>query len=239
MLTQYIGNEDTSPWRDFHSDAGNTVIVQSLLPPTNGVPDAAHSRQPNGNVFPHYHLAAQFQLVSKGSAKYPDFTLNSIGVHYTDHCTPYGPFTTSEDYVHYVVHTKPGPVVKIETRAARDKINRRGREIAVSGEDIEWTRMPDHEGFRRKVLFREPSGVGVEIVEFPPNAELKLKGSDWGRYEVVVEGTAFCGDEEIRTEGLRYTEGDETPTPLKSGPDGATIVILEYDQDAERSYVED
>jgi hypothetical protein len=54
----------------------------------------------------------------------------------------------------------------------------------------------------------------------------------FGRYEVVLEGSAIIGGREIGPPGLRYTRGDGAPEPLVAGSGGATIAFLTFDADA-------
>ena len=107
MLKQYIVDESMGTRRTLVRDTGRELKVRILLDGLDGGPEATHSHQPGSKVRPHYHLGAQFQLVVQGKAAYPTFQVEAIGVHYTDHNTPYGPFQTTEDYQMFVVHARP------------------------------------------------------------------------------------------------------------------------------------
>jgi hypothetical protein len=96
-------------------------------------PELVRARFSGREVEPHYHRAAQFQLLLDGNLQFPDFRMEGIAVHYTDHNVPYGPFTTSGRHDMVVVHAKPAGVQYMKN-AVRDpglrkEINRAARFI--------------------------------------------------------------------------------------------------------------
>ena len=107
-------------------ERGRELKVRILLDGLDGGPEATHSHQPGSKVRPHYHLGAQFQLVVRGTATYPTFDVEAIGVHYTDHNTPYGPFETTEDYEMFVLHAKPAGQLYMDTPENRSRGEPRG-----------------------------------------------------------------------------------------------------------------
>ena len=234
MPKEYVVDDAAVEYYHLESGNGNPIRVKVLLDDSDaGGPEATRAYQPNSNVKPHFHLAAQFQLVTQGTVKFPTETLSGIAVHYTDHAVPYGPFTTTPDYHMYVVHAKPGGQIFMTEPEAREKVNRTGREIAACEADVAWEAMPGHAGARRKVLFREATGLGAEIIECPPGMDLRTGGSRYGRYDIVVKGSASVEGKPISQYGLRFVSGDGAPAAMRAGAEGATVVLLEYDQDAE------
>lgn len=236
MLNEYVVDDSGEQWRSFKRENKGDLHVRVLLGGENDGPEAVHAYQPNSTAPPHFHLGAQFQLVLGGEAKYPDHTIKAIGVHYTDHNRPYGPFDCSTDYQHLVIHAKPAGQIDMKDPDAREQANPAGREIAASAEDIEWEASPEVAGARRKVLIGEASGLRVEVIEAPAGAEIEAGPAPHGRYDVVVEGSATIGGQEVKNSNLRYFQGDEAPGSMVCGPEGATIVMLQYDEDASKAY---
>jgi hypothetical protein len=203
-------------------------------------PELVRARFPGREVEPHYHRAAQFQLLLEGNLQFPNFRMEGIAVHYTDHNVPYGPFTTSGQHDMVVVHTKPAGVqyVKdaIRDAALRKEINRAGREMHRSASDVEWQPVPGHEGVRRKTLISLDGGPVAEIAECAPGVELPESTAPFGRYEFVVKGSAWLNGNQLGPETVRFVQSADRSTPLCAGRDGATFVILTFDNDAAESY---
>jgi hypothetical protein len=184
-------------------------------------------------VEPHYHRAAQFQLLLDGNLQFPDFRMEGIAVHYTDHNVPYGPFTTSGRHDMVVVHAKPAGVQYMKN-AVRDpglrkEINRTGREIHCSAGDVQWQAVPGHEGIGRKILFSQDGGPAAEIVECAPGIELPEPAAAFGRYEFVVKGSAYLNGSRLGPETVRFVQSTEPIAALWSGLAGATFVVLTFD----------
>lgn len=203
-------------------------------------PELVRARFSGREVEPHYHRAAQFQLLLDGNLQFPDFRMEGIAIHYTDHNVPYGPFTTSGQHDMVVVHTKPAGVQymkdAVRDPVLRKEINRTGREVHCSASEVEWQPIPGHEGAQRKVLFSHENGAGAEVVECAPGVELPRSAAPFGRYEFVVKGSALLNGNVLGSETVRFVQSDERVAPLRSGPDGATFVVLTFDQDAAESY---
>jgi len=203
-------------------------------------PELVRARFSGREVEPHYHRAAQFQLLLDGNLQFPDFRMEGIAVHYTDHNVPYGPFTTSGQHDMVVVHAKPAGVQHmkdaVRDAALRKEINRAGREMHCSAGEVEWQTVPGHEGVRRKTLFSQDGGPAAEIVECAPGIELPGAAAPFGRYEFVIKGSACLNGSELGPETVRFVQSTEPTAALCSGKDGATFVVLTFDSDAAESY---
>jgi len=180
-------------------------------------------------------MGAQFQLVVKGKATYPNFSVEGIGVHYTDHNTPYGPFETTEDYEMFVLHAKPAGQLFMDTLENRAKANPDGRELAKSAAEVDWEDF-GIQRLRKKVLFDEPSGLKAEIIQVPAGEHVPFGPAPFGRYEIVAEGTAIVAGTTLTPYNLRYTVGEDAAAPIVAGPNGLALVMLLYDEDASKSY---
>ncbi len=237
MSLEYIANDSDFSWTDFYSKGKHAGRFKTLLRCGANGPEASHSERWSAHQPAHFHPAAQFQLATRGWARYPTYEIQAVSLRYTDHNVPYGPFETSPDYHHYVLHAKPGAQVVMTDPRARKHVNRGGREIIVSEEDVEWLPVEGSPGARRKVLIEEPSGVRAEILELPSGTEAPVQKAEFGRYELVLKGSVRAGDSKILTDGLRFVIGDDASKPLVGGPEGAVVVLMQYDRDADRSYV--
>jgi len=223
-------------WKSLAMEGGETRL-QMYLRGTDGGPEAVRARISEGyKVEPHFHLAAQFQLLLEGTMEFPTFRLDAPAVHYTEHNVPYGPFVVRNGHDMLVLHTKPGGVVMMRDRARRYEANTRGRELTGCAHEVGWEPVPGHPGARRKVLIPASAGPTAELVECPPDMEYRAPAPAYGRYEVVQAGSVFVGGRKLGPKGLRFVDAGEEVAPLRCGPEGATLIVLTFDQDAATSY---
>lgn len=233
----FIVEQSAVPWKALSLDRGGEVRLQMYLQGDDGGPEAVRARISAGyTVEPHFHLGAQFQLLLAGSMQFPTFRLDAPAVHYTDHNVPYGPFVVSPGHDMLVLHTQPAGVVMMNDKKGRWQANVRGREITRCAHEVDWEPMPGHAGARRKVLISERQGLAAEIIDCPPGMEYTAPASSYGRYEVIVKGSAAVDGMTLDTNSLRFVPAGTSAVPLQCGPTGATLIVLTYDQDAEQSY---
>jgi len=235
MSQEIVVDLSKVPWKTY---AGKYEL-QMGLDGSQG-PELVRARFSGREVQPHYHRAAQFQLLLDGTLQFPDFRMDGIAVHYTDHNVPYGPFTTSGRHDMVVVHTKPAGVQymkdAIRDPELRKEINRAGREIHASAADMEWQATPGHAGVQRKTLFSIDGGPAAEILECAAHAELPESTTPFGRYEFIIRGTTRLKGTELGPETVRFVQSNERTASLCAGPDGATLIVLRFDRDAAESY---
>jgi hypothetical protein len=185
-------------------------------------------------VYAHMHLTSQFQLLLGGSMDFPRGVkhLEALAIHYTDHNMPYGPFAVSDKHDMLVLHPKAGGIVSMANLDARRKINLRGRLFASLASDLEWQTFPGTEHSSFKFLMPPDFGPAAVIARAPAHAALAMPAAEFGRYEVVLDGSAIMDGEEIGPPGLRYVRGLEAAEPLVTGDRGATVAFLTFDRDA-------
>ena len=58
-----------------------------------------------------------------------------------------------------------------------------------------------------------------------------MPAPQFGRYEVVLEGSVSVEGHEIGPPGFRYASGEHPVEPLLTGDDGASVVFLTFDRD--------
>jgi hypothetical protein len=235
MNQEIIVDLSKVPWKTYRG----TYEIQIGLDGSQG-PELVRARFPGREVEPHYHRAAQFQLLLDGTLQFPAFRMEGIAVHYTDHNVPYGPFTTGGPHDMVVVHTKPAGVQyvrdAIRDPALRKEINRTGRELHCSAGEVEWQSVRGHEGVRRKILVSLDGGPAAEVVECAPGVALPGSAARFGRYEFVVKGSAYREGNKLGPETVRFVQSTEPAATLTSGSDGATFVILTFDSDAAKTF---
>ena len=185
----------------------------------------------------HFHDAAQFQIMLTGSMVFPHLGLDAPELHYTDTNTAYGPFVAgkaTESSICAVLRNKSAGIVwNWERDKFRGELNLDGREILGRFSDQQWEESPRSlQGIRRKTLFgvdglNEPK---AHMYECEPGSVLKIPAAPHGEFQAMLKGSATFGDTEIRPFSMRYIVGDEPASDLTSGPEGATWVIMTFDE---------
>ena len=70
------------------------------------------------------------------------------------------------------------------------------------------------------------------MVRAPAHAALAMPAPEFGRYEVVLDGSVIIEGQEIGPPGLRYTRSEQAAEPLVTGDNGASVAFLTFDKDA-------
>jgi len=237
MIKQYVTDASTIPPQSIPRPYvfpgwPNGVVIQSqtLLVGGEGGPWGTCTSFPeNTGSQAHFHTSSQFQFLLSGSMDFPDHHIEAPGVHYTDHCVPYGPFTVSQDHAMAILRPRRNRQIFATDPQIRKLVNREGRTFVRNASEVDWEPDPMNEGVRRKVLVPNIA----EIVECPANADFKSGPDPWGQYQVVYEGSVVIGGKELGRRSLRFVRGDEPPSPLHCGSEGATLILLTFDEDSE------
>ena len=234
MDRSYIVDSANAPWKRGASE-GVAFECQVLLPGDDGGPEAMRFRFDDcPSVYAHMHLTAQFQLLLSGAMDFPRGVkhLDAPAIHYTDHNMPYGPFAVSGGHDMLVLHPKAGGIVAMANLEARRQINLRGRLFAGSASQSEWRPLPGAGHSQFKFLTPPDFGPAAVVVRAPAHAALGMPAPEFGRYEVVIEGSVVVEGREIAPPGFRYVRSDSPVEPLLTGSDGASVVFLSFDRDA-------
>ena len=234
MQASYIVDSANAPWKR-SSTEGIEFACQVLLSGEDGGPEAMRFRFDDcPSVYAHMHLTAQFQLLLNGAMDFPRGVkhLEGTSIHYTDHNMPYGPFAVSRGHDMLVLHPKAGGIVSMVNLDARKQINLRGRLFAASASGVEWRPLPGAEHSQYKFLTPPDFGPAAVIVRAPAMAALGMPAPEFGRYEVVLEGSVTIEGREIGPPGFRYVRSDQPVEPLVTGADGAVVAFLSFDRDA-------
>lgn len=234
MQNGYIVDAAALPWKRSATE-GVAFECQVLLSGEDGGPEALRFRFDDcPSVYAHMHLTSQFQLLLKGAMDFPRGVkhLEGLAIHYTDHNMPYGPFAVSGGHEMLVLHPKAGGIIPMANLDARRQINLGGRISAAVASAAEWHPLPGVADTHFKLLLPHDLGPAAVVVKAPAGAALAMPPGNFGRYEVVLEGSAIIEGREIGPPGLRYTRGERSSAPLVTGSDGATIAFLTFDKDA-------
>lgn len=230
---QCIVEPSAVPWKTLALERGGETRLQMYLKGRDGGPEAIRAQiSENYTVEPHFHYAAQFQVLLEGSMAFPLVRLEAPAVHYTEHNTPYGPFTVSGGHDMLVLHAKPGGVAVMRDKKRRWQANVRGRELTRCAHEVEWQPMPGCPHVRRKLLIPPSFGPVAELVEFPAGSEFTPPVPEYGRYEVVYSGSVVLLGEQLGPKALRFIPGGEQAAPFTAGSEGVRMIFVSFDQDA-------
>jgi hypothetical protein len=231
----YVIDSANMPWKR-SSTEGIAFDCQVLLSGEDGGPEALRFRFDDcPSVYAHMHLTSQFQLLLNGSMDFPRGVkhLEALAIHYTDHNMPYGPFAVSNAHDMLVLHPKAGGIISMANRDARRQINLRGRIFAALASGSEWQPLPGGGPAVFKFLMPPDYGPAAVVVKSPAHAALGMPAAEFGRYEVVLEGSVIIAGREIGAPGFRYVRGPNAAEPLVTGEEGASVAFLSFDRDAE------
>jgi hypothetical protein len=234
MQPCYIVDAASVPWKRSATE-GITFACQVLLGGEDGGPEALRFRFDHcPSVYAHMHLTSQFQLLLDGTMDFPRGVkhLEALSIHYTDHNTPYGPFAVSTNHDMLVLHPKAGGLISMANRDARRQINLRGRILACVAADTEWRALPGVDGAAFKHLIPPDLGPAAVVVRAPAHAALAMPAAQFGRYEVVLDGSVIMGGQAVGSPGFRYVHGEQPAEPLVTGAGGASVAFLTFDRDA-------
>jgi len=234
MRNTYIVDSARAPWKRGSSE-GIAYACQVLLTGEDGGPEALRFRFDDcPSVYGHMHLTAQFQLLLNGAMDFPRGVkhLEGLAIHYTDHNMPYGPFAVSGGHDMLVLHPKAGGIIPMSNLDARRHINLQGRIYAALASDFPWQPLPDVPSGTFKLLMPPDFGPAAVVVQAPAHAALAMPAAEFGRYEVVLDGSVIMDGREIASPGFRYSRGEQAAEPLLTGGQGATVAFLTFDRDA-------
>ncbi len=230
----YIVDAARAPWKRSVSE-GVAFGCQVLLSGEDGGPEAMRFRFDDcPSVYAHMHLTSQFQLLLNGAMDFPRGVkhLEALALHYTDHNMPYGPFAVSHGHDMLVLHPRAGGIISMANRDARRRINLKGRLYASLAKDSEWQRVPGAGHTVFKYLMPPDFGPAAVVVKAPAHAALDMPPAEFGRYEVVVDGSVIMDGQEIHPPGFRYVCGEPPAAPLVTSEKGASVAFLTFDRDA-------
>jgi hypothetical protein len=217
-------------WVEFANSGSATKICMD----GSAGPEAMLNRLKSDRAIePHFHRTAQFQLLITGKMSFPDYQIEGVSIHYSDHCVPYGPFVPRDNQEMLVAHARQGGVAFMKDKEVRKDINRKGRELHGSEHEAQWEPVAQTPGVRRKLLFGSPAAPMTEIFELPAGAQLTRTAAPHGRYDFVLEGSGTINGKPLATRTLRFYRSNQPDAPFMAGPQGLRVVVMTFDSDAD------
>jgi hypothetical protein len=221
---------------------GYTEYLIESEPGTRPAPQAFLVHQRPGWVLPvHFHLEEQFQVVTAGGGTLGRHPLAAITVHYSTREAGYGPLTAGPeglDYLTLRAVTDPGAWYLPESRPKmRAGLRRRhvtaGPLSMLSPSELAAQVRPE----TLEVIAPDAEGLAGWLLRLPPNGhcEAPPQVRSGGRFHVVVGGALMEGTHLLVRNACIWRDSDEAPPNLRSGPDGAEVLVLQYPQAALRS----
>ncbi len=227
---EIVAPTDEIQWVEF-AGSGTKICMDG-----SAGPEAMLNRlKSDREIQPHFHRTAQFQLLLTGTMRFPDYQIQGVAIHYTDHCVPYGPFVPRDNQEMLVAHARQGGVAFMKDREVRKDINRKGRELHGSEHEARWEPVAGCPGVRRKVLFGSPEGPMTEIFDLPAGAQLARTAAPHGRYDFVLEGSGTINGRPLVSRTLRFHRSITPDSPFIAGPHGLRVVVMTFDSDADIS----
>ena len=76
----------------------------------------------------------------------------------------------------------------------------------------------------------DEKGPQAQIWELLASGILRRGVAPFGEFQILVEGSALLGDKEMAPYAMRQVRGDQAPQPIVAGPEGATWLVLTFDE---------
>ena len=236
---RYIVAPSTVPWKTLALEGGGETQLQMYLKGRDGGPEAIRAQiSENYTVEPHFHYAAQFQVLLEGAMAFPLVRLDAPAVHYTEHNTPYGPFTVSGGHDMLVLHAKPGGLAVMRDKKRRWRANVRGREFTRCAHEVEW--QSDARLSPRPTQAADPGrAFGPDVPSWlhfrrAPSSLPRFQSMAGMRWSIRVR-PLMLGVGDLGPKALRFIPGGEQAAPFTAGPEGVSMIFLSFDQDANYS----
>jgi hypothetical protein len=186
-------------------------------------------------IDPHFHDIDQFQVIVAGDGRIGKKDVMPVTFQYADAYTPYGPIVARDDGISFFTlrnvasgghFSMPGSKHLMPCRA--------GRNIA-GGIKLDGAKLVDGDVARKGLMEPQDDGVHAEGIHLGPNASTPGIQSDaGGQYYLVCGGTLVEKGETLDELSLLHVKaGEETPV-LTAGPDGATVLALQFSRPSER-----
>ncbi|WP_051953745.1 hypothetical protein [Xenophilus azovorans] len=218
---------------------GYTEYLIESEPGARPAPQAFLVHQQPGWVLPvHFHLEEQFQVVTAGGGTLGRHALGAITVHYSTREAGYGPLTAGPeglDYLTLRAVTDPGAWYLPESRP-KMRTGLRRRHVTVGPLAMlgpsELAALPRLEVL--EVITPDAEGLAGWLLRLPPGEHCTAPPQmrSGGRFHVVVGG-ALAEDTRVLARNACIWRGSEdAPMELRSGPDGAEVLVLQYPEAA-------
>ena len=193
----------------------------------------------------HFHQEHQFQLFVGGSASLGKKDLSHLEVHYASPHAAYGPLVAGAQGLDYLT------LRAVSDRGAWLMPDRRSDLLLGIPKILKHAvpqRTADPQSLRQltaaehEVLIEpRPGGPGAWIMRLPPQSAGRApapSAGSTGRFHVLTCGQASTAKGPLQGLAVIWT-GSGEEIDIHAGDDGAELVIMEYPEQAARSFVKD
>ncbi|WP_428483976.1 hypothetical protein [Rhodopila sp.] len=218
----------------------NTLKAGDAEPSSEGVYPMAFlvEKEAGAIVHPHFHQAAQYQVVVQGSGRLGLHDIASVAVHYTDAYSAYGPIVAAEDGVAWFTLRNawdPGarymPEHRRQLREARAKHQHREATCGPLPPLTEAERAALADIYGVAVIAETEDGLGTWRYTVP--AGRGVTGPDpatgGGQFWLVSAGSAAVGGGALLpTRSCVFVAPDDAAARLVAGPSGADLLCMQF-----------
>ena len=217
---------------------GITVAISPLLGRSGGYSEdnvdpqvyLAEILTPNAFERAHFHEVDQFQIFVGGGGQFGKAPIDPVMVQYADAWTPYGPLVGGPDGYSFLTvrrQSSAGALYIPESRQKRRNLG--GRQVSQPFKPAEL----DDPGAWNMILGPYDNGVAAHGIVLGPGEHTKLPAADVEQFCTVVGGTLQVdGRDHPVASTIRVRTQEEDPE-LAAGPDGATLVVMNFASSAE------
>ncbi len=243
-MVETISFSDTRAWT---KKLPNTTVVLArefdFVGPFNGrdpniseeKPQAFRVEQPPGSIVePHFHVAAEFQLIAAGAGRLGRHKLGPLSIHYSGAYTPYGPIVAdeAEGVIYYTLRPRrdPGALFLPDSREKLKSVPKRFFMADPDKPEIDAETLRSWDSPNLSVLYGpESDGAAAWRVTLGPKQRVTPpKPAGDGYYVVVIGGSWICSDNILPKWSLAFAAQGEGAPELLAGDDGLDAMILQF-----------
>ena len=189
-------------------------------------------------VKPHFHQADQYQIIVQGSGRLGIHDVGTVGVHYTDAYSAYGPIVAAGEGIAWFTLRNawdPGarymPQHRQQLREARARHQHREANSAPMPplSDAELSRLTDASG--SAVIEPGKDGLGSWRYALPAGASVTGPdpASGGGQFWIIVAGSAAIGSGSLLpVQSCVFVGPDEAASVAAAGPAGADLLCVQF-----------
>jgi len=204
-------------------------------------PQAFRVEQPPGSIVePHFHVAAEFQLIACGGGRLGRHELKPLSIHYSGAFTPYGPIVADarEGVIYYTLRPRhdPGALFLPDAKEKLQPAPKRFFMTEPEQKNLSSAVLRTWEAPNLSFLYgSEADDAAAWRATLGPNQRLtppKPKGD--GYYVVVTGGSWTFSGEKFPEWSLAFAAQGESAPELLAGEEGLDAVILQFPDNSSR-----
>ena len=190
-------------------------------------------QEPGAIVHPHFHHVDQFQVVVGGSGTIGKHPVGPISAHFAAAHTGYGPITPGPQGLHYFslrasadctgAQYLPGARERMRTVPRRNIFAPAITPTPPAGHDRA-------DPVRVETLLEEADGLSFRYVRIAPDTDAVIDGMALGAGQsiLVTQGAVRHEGAVLSSLGALFVPPDQATLAVRSGADGADLLVLRY-----------